>query len=83
MTQLIETKPVGGIISLTDDAQKLLCVIKDNPTLSKKEMSEIVGWSVSKTYSMFKMLYSTRCIYREGTSKKGIWKITQEAQRLF
>ena len=62
-------------IHLDDNSVILLNAIRENPKATQKEYSLITGWKINRIKYYIKKLQDMGIIVREGTNRKGQWKI--------
>ena len=61
--------------ALTEDEKTIIVLIKADPGMSQKKISETTGFSRSKIQRIMKKLSDEHVIYREGAKKKGFWRV--------
>lgn len=66
---------------LTEEEEKLLNWIKQNPDMTNTLIAESLDWSVSKVKYYIQKLKQANRIKRIGTSRKGHWKILWEEEK--
>lgn len=54
---------------------RILKVLQDNPSLSQKNIAELIGEKLSTVKYYMEMMKKTGMIERKGTSQKGKWII--------
>lgn len=62
-------------IHLSENQKKIIAEMKNNPSVTAVILSELIGISSRKIEENIKFLKDNNLIIREGTNKKGIWKI--------
>ena len=67
---------LGGQKRWSEKAIKLLDLIKGNPTITRKELSDALGINPSAVQKHIDKLKNEGVISREGSDKKGVWKVT-------
>jgi predicted HTH transcriptional regulator len=60
---------------ITENQQKILFLIKDNPSVSAQKLAEMVGVSRRKIEENLKKLKDTGKLLRIGKPKSGYWKV--------
>lgn len=60
---------------LNETQNKIIALIKQNPNITQKEMAKILDMSREKVKYHIAVLKENNMIIREGSTKKGIWKI--------
>ena len=65
----------GEVVKLTDNQKMILELIKNNPSISKKEMSEAIGIRPSSIDKNITTLKEKRHLKRVGPAKGGHWEI--------
>jgi predicted HTH transcriptional regulator len=78
MTSGMTSGMTGGMtggMTITDTQERIIDVLKDNPKLSYKKMSEILNISVSALQKQIEKLKQMGIIEREGADFGGYWKI--------
>jgi len=70
----VKTSEKTGV-KLTETEQKILKVIKENPAITQKELSEILRLSNSGIRYVIKGLKEKELLYRSGSRRNGEWKI--------
>ncbi len=65
----------GGQKRWSEKAIKLLELIKGNPTITRKELSDALGINPSAVQKHIDKLKNEGIILREGSDKKGSWKV--------
>ncbi len=65
----------GGQKRWSEKAVKLLDLIKGNPTITRKELSDALGINPSAVQKHIDKLKNEGIILREGSDKKGSWKV--------
>lgn len=60
---------------LNETQDKIIALIKNNPNITQKEMAKILDISREKVKYHIAILKENNVIIREGSTKKGIWKI--------
>ena len=73
----VETK-IREVEKLTDKQQMILYLIKENPSTSKKEMSEAIGIRPSSIDKNITTLKEKGYLKRVGPAKGGHWEIIKE-----
>ncbi len=58
-----------------DNRSKILALIKQNPSITRKELAEVTGLSSSTIYREIKSLVKEKKLVRQGSNKKGYWLI--------
>ena len=69
-----------SLVSNTDQAEnsvpsRILRVIQENPSLSQKNIAELIGEKLSTVKYYMEMMKKSGIIERKGTSQKGKWVI--------
>lgn len=70
----VKTSEKTGV-KLTETEKKILKVIKENPAITQKELSEILRLSNSGIRYVIKGLKEKELLYRSGSRRNGEWKI--------
>ena len=60
---------------LNETQNKIIALIKQNPNITQKEMAKMLDMSREKIKYHIAVLKENNIIIREGSTKKGIWKI--------
>ena len=60
---------------LNETQNKIIVLIKQNPNITQKEMAKMLDMSREKVKYHIAVLKENNMIIREGSTKKGIWKI--------
>lgn len=60
---------------LNENQDKIIALIKQNPSITQKEMAKMLEISREKVKYHIAVLKENNIIIREGSTKKGIWKI--------
>lgn len=60
---------------LNEIQDKIIALIKQNPNITQKEMAKILDISREKVKYHIAVLKENNIIIREGSTKKGFWKI--------
>ena len=63
------------ITKLNNTQTQIINLIRDNPSITQKEMSEIIGMALPTIRKNVQILKSRGILIREGATKKGIWII--------
>ncbi|MBR1614292.1 MAG: Fic family protein [Treponema sp.] len=63
---------------VTVNQEKIIAELKQNPYVTQKELSEIVGISLKSIKENMKKLQENNIILRIGPDKNGFWKITED-----
>lgn len=63
------------IIKLNNTQTQIINLIRDNPSITQKEMSEIIGRALPTIRKNVQILKNKGILIREGATKKGIWII--------
>ena len=63
------------IIKLNNTQTQIINLIRDNPSITQKEMSEIIGMALPTIRKNVQILKNKGILIREGATKKGIWII--------
>jgi len=66
----------GGQIGWSDRVVRLLGIIKGKPDVTRKELSEALKINPSAVQKHMERLKAEGVISREGSDKKGVWKVT-------
>lgn len=69
---------VNGILKLTENQEKILKVIKDNPQITQKKIYEISGIPLRTIKRNIDVLKNKEIIKRIGSDKKGYWQIIKK-----
>lgn len=70
-----ETTPKTTQENLTDTQMKILELMKENPFITRNELAEKIGITPDGIKYHLDLLRKKEIIKREGSTKKGIWKI--------
>lgn len=62
-------------INLTENQKEILASMLENPKISAKKLSELVGISSRKIEENIKKLKEEKLIERVGANKGGSWKV--------
>ena len=62
---------------VTVNQEKIIAELKQNPYVTQKELSEIVGISLKSIKENMKKLQENNIILRIGPDKTGFWKIVE------
>lgn len=65
----------GGREKWSDNVSKLLDLIVKKPTITRKELSEALHINQSAIQKHIEKLKKEGVIFREGSDKKGFWKV--------
>jgi predicted HTH transcriptional regulator len=68
--------PEKGTVNLTENQQSILNNITQNSSITTKELSEVVGISLSKIKENISKLKQNGLLERIGSDKNGYWQIT-------
>ena len=60
---------------LNNTQTQIINLIRDNPSITQKEMSEIIGMALPTIRKNVQILKNKGILIREGATKKGIWII--------
>lgn len=63
------------ITKLNNTQTQIINLIRDNPSITQKEMSEIIGMALPTIRKNVQILKNKGILIREGATKKGIWII--------
>lgn len=63
------------ITKLNNTQIQIINLIRDNPSITQKEMSEIIGMALPTIRKNVQILKNKGILIREGATKKGIWII--------
>ncbi len=63
---------------VTVNQEKIIAELKQNPYVTQKELSEIVGISLKSIKENMKKLQENNIILRIGPDKNGFWKIAED-----
>lgn len=66
---------VGLVEGLVESQRKILEIVKKNPHISKKEMSEIIGISITAIDKNISSLKKKGILKRVGPAKGGYWEV--------
>jgi ATP-dependent DNA helicase RecG len=76
----LERGPEKGPEKVTVNQQKIVDTIRNNPFVTREELVEIVGISLSKIKENIAKLKTKGLIERVGSDKGGYWKISEGSQ---
>ena len=65
--------PVNGPVKLTEKEQKVIELIMTNPNITRMEMAEAIGCSMSTVKRAISSLVDKKILEREGSDKAGSW----------
>ncbi len=66
---------VNNNSSLTETQERILKLIKDNPSITQQEISQTLGVNITTTARNLKGLKDKNIIKRTGSNKKGQWEL--------
>ena len=66
-------------VKVTDNQQRILDKIKENPYITAEELSEIIGIKARRIQKNIKKLKEKGILKRIGPDKGGYWEITHKA----
>lgn len=61
--------------ALNEDEKSIVEIIRIEPSVSQKVLSDKTGFSRSKVQRIMKKLINNQVIYHDGAKKNGIWRV--------
>lgn len=74
-TQDIQRETKTTQVILTGEDKAVITLIKNNPSITQKEMAMELDWKVDRVKYYLKKLKKNKVIQRVGSSQKGHWEI--------